>query len=324
MMQLKTFIKKIIRFFAKSYHKARASSFIRSIYNFSSKRKFTGSNLELKKEELRVAEFLLKDGIAITHIDRLFPENVFQNLESHVLSRWQDPDVLERRLNRGLAKQGDKLKSKDYFLVNLWKGDYIIDLDNPFIKFSLSKPIIDITNSYLGLWSKFRDFRLQVTVPMPEGDRRYASQEWHRDPEDRRLVKVFLYLNDIGENSGPFSYVKKSHEGGKWRHLFPQNYPSGSTCDPSFIEKHIPREDRIVCTGSAGTIIFCDTSGMHRGGFAESSNRFMYTSVYATPASVWPIIYRYPKSFVNKPEYPPSRYAVKNNPRKREPRFYKI
>ena len=30
-----------------------------------------------------------------------------------------------------------------------------------------------------------------------------ASQEWHRDPEDQHVVKVFLYFSDVDEDAGP-------------------------------------------------------------------------------------------------------------------------
>ena len=62
---------------------------------------------------------------------------------------------------------------------------------------------------------------------MPEGSEAVSSQRWHRDPEDRKLCKVFIYLNDVDENAGHFTYVKGSHYLGKWGKLFPQKPPKG-------------------------------------------------------------------------------------------------
>ena len=85
----------------------------------------------------------------------------------------------------------------------------------------------------------------------------------------------------------------------------------------------IPQEDVSVCTGAAGTIVFCDTSGLHRGGFARVRERLMCTSIYTPRASWTPISFRYPDHFS-----PPSTlsalqtYALENDPHQREPKWH--
>ena len=44
--------------------------------------------------------------------------------------------------------------------------------------------------------------------------------------------------------------------------------------------------------GKAGTMIFCDTAGIHRGGYATKNERIMFTAGYRTPASPWPVRYK--------------------------------
>jgi len=43
------------------------------------------------------------------------------------------------------------------------------------------------------------------------------------------------------------------------------------------------------CFGKAGTVIFADTSGLHKGGYVLSAPRLMYTATYLTKAAVSPI-----------------------------------
>ena len=39
----------------------------------------------------------------------------------------------------------------------------------------------------------------------------------------------------------------------------------------------VPKNDIRVCTGRAGTVVFCDTTTLHRGGYATKSERTMFT-----------------------------------------------
>ena len=34
---------------------------------------------------------------------------------------------------------------------------------------------------------------------------------FHRDPDDVKLTKIFFYLNDVSINNGPFQFIKTSH-----------------------------------------------------------------------------------------------------------------
>jgi hypothetical protein len=44
-------------------------------------------------------------------------------------------------------------------------------------------------------------------------------------------------------------------------------------------------EDRIVMTGTAGTMFFCDTGGFHSGGFARTTPRVLAMWSYVSPAA---------------------------------------
>ena len=69
-------------------------------------------------------------------------------------------------------------------------------------------------------------------------------------------------------------------------------YPDGAE-----LEKRIAKDDIKICTGRAGTIVFCDTSGLHKGGFARASERVMFTAGYRTNGAVTPNRIRYPEGY---------------------------
>ncbi len=233
-----------------------------------------------------VARDLASGGIAVTRLSDLFPGELVSELDRYVLRQWERLGI-DRQIGE-LRARPTASQEKTSYLLDLWEGEHRLDLSNPFVRFSLSVPVLSIVSSYLGMLPKFREFFLQVTAPVASGDP-YASQRWHADPDDRRMVKVFLYLNGVDETAGPFSYIRCSHGGGRWRHLFPFAPKARSRRpDPAFIQAHVPAEDIVVATGPAGTLIFCDTSGVHRGGYATRGHRTMWTGVYTTPASALP------------------------------------
>ena len=80
--------------------------------------------------------------------------------------------------------------------------------------------MLDLANTYLGMWSKLEYVDLWYTPPTEEVDRQ-SSQRWHRDFNDRLLLKAFLYLSDVDESAGPFEYVPRSFPGGELGDLWP-------------------------------------------------------------------------------------------------------
>jgi hypothetical protein len=118
------------------------------------------------------------------------------------------------------------------------------------------------------------------------------SQRWHRDPEEKRLMKFFVYLSDVDENAGPFTYVKGSaYKTKPYGKLFPQKLPMGIYPPDNSVEEMIDSSAIISATGVKGTVIFCDTAGLHRGGHARSKSRLLFTAFY--PSSWWTESKRY-------------------------------
>lgn len=317
----------------QQYHRFKAHPVVWSFRNRNARRLFLRNRPALSVEEKRIVKSLNENGIAVTHISKLFPESVFGELQTYASKRWKEEKgkgYIQNQINRkekhaassGEGKFG-KAKTSKYFLVNLWSSaERILDIRHSFTRFSVSEPILNVVNSYLGMFSKFRGWHLQTTVPVPDSNP-YASQKWHRDPEDRKLVKVFLYLNDVDDGAGPFCYLYKSNQNNKWGHLFKQEPPRGNPFLPPNEDDFIPQEDVRYLPGKAGTLIFCDTSGFHKGGNATSNVRIMYTSIFTSSAAPWRIAYSYPPNFNNTLKTPAARYAVENDPFQKEPRYYK-
>jgi hypothetical protein len=227
----------------------------------------------LNDVQQRAVADLKKDGICILQFSDLFPRQRLQDCtevaENVVVANRARIENQRRTLTRDRQK---------YYYLSLWDG--FIDLDNPFIKITLSDQLLGIVNHYFGVAGRLVNVDYWYHLPMPGDD--VASQNWHRDPSDRKLAKIFFYLRDVDDTSGPFQYVLGSHDTGRFGKVFPRRLPHGTYPPRGAVERTFPPESRVACTGKAGTIVICDTSGLHRGGHVTARDRFLFYAFYVT------------------------------------------
>jgi hypothetical protein len=190
---------------------------------------------------------------------------------------------------RALADGGAQLKVRagKEFVVRAHSFEGVtLGLDDAWFRACTSQRLLDVANAYLRMWAKLSYVDLWYTAPQREGTERAASQLWHLDFDDKHLLKAFLYLSDVDEGAGPFEYVAGSQAGGRYEDTWAWA-PLGT--------KRISEEDVLgrvdagairTFTASRGTLILCNTSGLHRGGFATTSPRVLATATYCSPASL--------------------------------------
>lgn len=234
-----------------------------------------------------MVEDLKRDGIAIAHLNDFFPEaSIARELNMYGSKLFADPSSQEKIATREHAKQTAKSDIIVHLLGGYGDTKHVLSMRDSFLQLTLSNEILHSVASYLDMFPLFKMCSLHSTILLPAGSPEFFSQRWHRDPDDKKLVKVFLYLTDVDEQgAGPFTYIAGSHLGGRWRHLYPQVPPVGSYPPAGALEKCIPEEDRRVCLGRIGTLIFCDTSGLHKGGYSTTKRRLMYAATYTSAAS---------------------------------------
>jgi hypothetical protein len=132
----------------------------------------------------------------------------------------------------------------------------------------LQDRLLDIIEAYLAVPVAYDGAQIIYTVA---DSREVATRLWHRDREDRRMVKVSVYCNDVGPGDGPFQIVRRFNE---HAHDGPFSYPSLD--DAGLARHHDGRDawDVVSCEGRAGTVIFADTArNFHRGEPASARDR---------------------------------------------------
>ena len=136
---------------------------------------------------------------------------------------------------------------------------------------AFNQTIIDICNTYYG----HIPFLSNVNIKRNFTSRPQITEtlKYHEDPEADKLIKVFIYLNDVDINHGPFTYVRGSHK------LKIPNNKSKVRWTDNEIEAFY-KDDVHNLTGSAGDVIIADTSGFHKGLHLKQDQRTMLTLYY--------------------------------------------
>ncbi len=255
--------------------------------NPQSAKLFQANPPRLSAVQQRVVADMQKNGIAFVPFQELFGGNASGPWST--LSGMYRDFCASQELRDGIADYHKNFESaawKEYIVRYFPDNNPRLTPEHPLLQIGLMPELLDTVNSYLGLWSKLKGTNIWYTIPLDSGRPRIASQKWHRDPEDRKLVKVFLYFTDVTKEAGPLEYIPGSRAGGPLEHLWPQTTGSGGYgYPPQEPIEALPPQDRVVGTCPAATLVFCDTAGLHRGGFSLGKERVLAQWIYLTPAS---------------------------------------
>lgn len=105
------------------------------------------------------------------------------------------------------------------------------------------------------------------------------AELFHRDVDDWRFIKLFVYLSEVDDECGPHIYVEGSH---RKKDLLPIRRYEDEVVAQTFGSNKIIR-----FTGKAGTGFLENTFGMHRGLPPTKRNRLIFQVVY----SLFPLPY---------------------------------
>ncbi len=222
--------------------------------------------LSLSDIEQQMVYNVKRYGISTCHINDIRPDVNFDELKGYA----------ETVLQKGYTNP------RKPFWIDGWPRFSVINEYNPFLRFTLG--FLPLANEYLNVYARMNAVRLNLSRLMGT-HAPVMSQIWHRDHEDKRIFKVFLYLTDVLDQcAGPFHYVLESQRGGKWNNTFPLNKqkPFSPRIRDEFLEVAIPKKDIKICIGKAGTMIFADTMGLHKGGYCTTDQRIMYMGAFMT------------------------------------------
>ncbi len=235
-------------------------------------------------------------GIAVTSVDRFLDETEEFHELSLAVSRLVESKKDDLAMFRAQAHDANAIGSKTFNLEMLG-GELEFDAQNVFARFALNESILRIADAYFGMRVKLRYYNVWQTLASNCKSR--ESQLWHFDREDNYILKVFLYLDDVDEGAGPFTYAPGTHRKGRHFLIEPDYFLEGGvrrTTDDQ-MKAAFPKNRWISAEGKKGTIVFADTRGYHKGGEARTKDRLMFTCMFTSQASESKNLIRFPVDF---------------------------
>ncbi len=100
--------------------------------------------------------------------------------------------------------------------------------------------------------------------------------------EDWKILRLFIYLTDVAEDSGPHQFIARSHKtAGRFR-IKPYS--------DAYIDRRFGRDNVLTIDGPKGTAFVGDMWGVHRGVPPAQKPRLLFSCTYTMTATP---IYRY-------------------------------
>ena len=148
----------------------------------------------------------------------------------------------------------------------------------------LGERLLDIVENYIGLPLLFHgvDLRRDIAdAPLTD------ARQWHLDIDDDRMIKIIIYLNNVGKNGGPFEYIPRFLT---QKIVDSLGYTSGFVSDEA-ITKIVSPQQWETCAAKAGNIVITDPCNVFHRAKPAQRNRYSITFGYTS---------RIPRIFLGK------------------------
>ena len=238
-----------MKLFRLIFHIAR-TNIRRILYKFESL-KFQKPNIE-NDNNFKLVPKLRNQGI-----------NIFKNYHEIDMSAkkiLEEFDLIDTKIIDKVVSDKKKIHHKSSYRV------YITEMFNRESLMSLARSEIIMRNveQYFG----FEPIIRYISVWLDRTNSAYKegvfTQQFHRDYDDQKLVKLFYYLTDVGPDNGPFQFIQGSHK------------------DPWLEFKDYKNNNIISAEALKGSLILADTNGFHRGLKLKDGFRILVSISYSS------------------------------------------
>ena len=133
-------------------------------------------------------------------------------------------------------------------------------------KYFKTRPCLSAVNMW---WSPVRKKKINIEIEKNNK----SAQMYHFDLDRIKWLKLFIYLTDIDEESGPHEYVETSHKvNSKPKELLDYGY---KRIPDNLINKYYKKNLIKKVYGKKGTMFIADTSCYHRGKPPTNNDRLL-------------------------------------------------
>lgn len=193
-----------------------------------------------------VADRLRRDGVA--PLPMFVDSETVARIHAHVQGLPLRERFATRRAGFTLDDVPENVHVAEYSTEDILRCPDVISLANHPL-------LIDAASLYLGCKATISN--LSVWWSLPADGTAQEAENYHRDVDDWRFVKFFLYLTDVDAGTGPHRFVRGSHR--------TSNFLRIRRIADDEIAATYPAADCLSLHGRAGDAFLEDTFGLHKG-----------------------------------------------------------
>ena len=213
----------------------------------------------------------------------IFKQKIISNIDSH-----RDIQIKMNTLNNDFDYQYYKYNK----IVRLsFKREELIS-NKQISEFILDNDFSETISNLIGQKVFLQAVDSWITLPVPEKRENYEemtkyedTQNWHRDVDNLRDFKVFIYFTDIlNVEDGPFEIILNTN---KFHFFNPLRYYDKIKLrvKNKFVQKKY-KNNIVTVNGEIGTVFIADTRALHRGRPILKENKYrmvfqLYYSIHA-------------------------------------------
>lgn len=211
----------------------------------------------------RLLEDIACNGVAITDLDTLGLSGTAS---------------LKQPLERLAADLGARVPSTQPYPLCASRAELLEEIG--VWQWGLREDVLDLVEGYLQLPARY--YGPEVRREVADGQQK-AIRHWHLDAEDHRVLRMLVWIYEVGPEGGAFEWIPRDRTSAITREM---RYVSGWRSESQMVDV-APRELWRRADGPRWTAVLADTHGVfHRAGTPRHSDRY---SVTFTWTSRWPL-----------------------------------
>ena len=145
-------------------------------------------------------------------------------------------------------------------------------------RLAMHPEVLRVISNYMGMVPLL--YRINILYSPNNETIEASSQFYHLDPEDIIMAKIFVFVEDVDEDTGPTTAMPADRSALVRQAI---TYRKGRVAD-EVVEKYGGREHVVACTGKAGTMAFLDTCRcFHMGSRKAGKPRYAIMIQYQSP-----------------------------------------
>jgi Phytanoyl-CoA dioxygenase (PhyH) len=226
------------------------------------RRRPQGLRSDAPRQSAEIVRALERDGYSM--LPRFVDEDTVKRIHDHLRGAVLSERFAARRAGFIIDEVPENVHVAEYQVEHLLKSPDIVALThNPVL--------LDVATRYLGCRPTMSNLSLWWSLPA-DGTAQEA-ENYHRDVDDWRFVKFFLYLSEVDATAGPHRFVRGSHKSSHF--LFIRRLTDKA------VERVFGRSHCLPIFGRPGDAFLEDTFGLHKGEPPSVNRRLVFQIQYS-------------------------------------------